>query len=261
MRMVAALLLCLSLERGQPCPPSILEPIGTERARLPALRVAAASDLKFALDEIIAAFTNRNSTHRIKAAYGASGNLFAQIENGAPFDVFLSADTNYPHRLVERGHATNFFVYAEGHLAVWAPNSSRIEVEKLGLKALLDPTVRKVAIANPAHAPYGRAAVAALKDAGIYERVAKSFVLGENISQTAQFVQSGGADVGILALSVVRSPAMRGKGRYFEIPSALEQGGVLVRRSKNPAAANVFAVFLTNSEARAIFARYGLAPK
>lgn len=225
------------------------------------LRVAAASDLKFALDEITTAFTNRHPEHTIKASYGASGNLFAQIENGAPFDVFLSADTNYPHRLIENGHATNFFLYAEGHIALWAPNSSKLDVEKLGLKALLDPSVRKIAIANPAHAPYGRAAVAALKEAGIYDRITNSLVLGENVAQTAQFVQSGGADMGILALSLVRSPPMRGKGRHFEIPSALQQGGAVMTRSKNAAAAETFRAFLAGPEARAILARYGLASK
>jgi len=225
------------------------------------IRVAAASDLKFALDEITTAFTNRHSEHTVKATYGASGNLFAQIENGAPFDVFLSADTNYPHRLIENGHATNFFLYAEGHLALWAPNSSKLDVEKLGLKALLDPSVRKIAIANPAHAPYGRAAVTALKEAGIYDRITNSLVLGENVAQTAQFVQSGGADAGILALSLVRSPPMRGKGRHFEIPSALQQGGVVMTRSKNAGAAETFRAFLAGPEVRATLARYGLASK
>jgi molybdate transport system substrate-binding protein len=225
------------------------------------LRVAAASDLKFALDEIISAFTNRHPGNTIKATYGASGNLFAQIENGAPFDIFLSADTNYPHRLIQNGHATNFFLYAEGHLALWAPNSSKVDVEKLGLKALLDPSVRKIALANPAHAPYGRAAVAALKEAGIYDRLTNSLVLGENIAQTAQFVQSGGADIGILALSLVHSPPMRDKGRYFEIPSALEQGGVVLTRSKNTQTVETFRSFLAGPEAHAIFGRYGLAPK
>lgn len=225
------------------------------------LRIAAASDLKFALDEIIAAFTNHNSSNSIKATFGASGTLFAQIQNGAPFDVFLSADTNYPHRLVESGHASNFFLYAEGHLALWAPNSSKLDVEKLGLKALLDPSVRKIAIANPAHAPYGRAAVAALKEAGIYDRITNSLVLGENVAQTAQFVESGGADVGILAVSLIRSPPMRGKGRHFEIPSALQQGGVVMTRSKNAGAAETFRAFLAGPEARATLARYGLASR
>jgi molybdate transport system substrate-binding protein len=225
------------------------------------LRVAAASDLKFALDEITSAFTNRHAGQTVKTTYGASGNLFAQIANGAPFDLFLSADTNYPQRLVREGHATNFFLYAEGHLALWAPSTSKLDVEKAGLKALLDPSVRKIAIANPAHAPYGRAAVAALKEAGVYERITKSLVLGENIAQTAQFVQSGGADVGILALSLVRSPPMRDQGRHFEIPSALQQGGVVMTRSKNPGPAEMFRAFLAGPEARALFARHGLAPK
>ena len=231
-------------------------------ARGAELRIAAASDLKFALDEIIASFTNAgNRSLASKPSYGASGNLFAQIQNGAPFDLFLSADTNYPHRLIEAGHATNFFLYAEGHLALWAPNSSRISVERLGLKALLDPSVRKIAIANPTHAPYGRAAVAALKEAGLYDRLTNSLILGENVAQAAQFVQSGGADAGIIALSLVRAPAMRDKGKYFEIPSEIPQGGVVVLRGENRAAAEAFREFLVSPPARAVLARYGLALK
>jgi molybdate transport system substrate-binding protein len=222
------------------------------------LRVAAASDLKFVLDEIIAAYTKTESIE-VRASYGASGNLFAQIQNGAPFDVFLSADTNYPHRLIESGHATNFFLYAEGHLALWAVKSSPLDVGKLGLQAVVDPTVRKIAIANPAHAPYGRAAVAALKEAGIYDRLTNSLVFGENVAQTAQFVQSGGADAGIIALSLARSPAMRDKGKHFEIPSALPQGGVIIARTQNCAAAEKFRDFLNSVKAKSILASYGLA--
>ena len=226
------------------------------------LRIAAASDLKFALDEVIANYSNAQpQAVLIKPSYGASGNLFAQIQNGAPFDLFLSADTNYPHRLIESGHATNFFLYAEGHLVLWAPKSLRLDVEKLGLQSLLDPTVRKIAIANPAHAPYGRATVAALKEARIYERITNSLVLGENVAQTAQFVQSGGADIGIIALSLVRSPAMRDKGKHFEIPSALQQGGVIVNRSRNRAGAEQFRGFLGSPNAKSILASYGLASK
>jgi molybdate transport system substrate-binding protein len=231
-------------------------------ARGAELRIAAASDLKFALDEIIGAFTkSETGSPNVKTSYGASGNLFAQIQNGAPFDLFLSADTNYPHRLIESGHATNFFLYAEGHLALWAPGSSRVSVETLGLQALLDPRVRKIAIANPAHAPYGRAAVAALKEAGIYDRITNSLVLGENVAQAAQFVQSGGADIGIIALSLVRSTAMRDQGRHFAIPSALPQAGVVVLRGGNREAAEAFRKFLVSPAARSILARYGLAPK
>jgi molybdate transport system substrate-binding protein len=222
------------------------------------LRIAAASDLKFALDEIIATYT-KTEVIAVKASYGASGNLFAQIQNGAPFDVFLSADTNYPHRLIESGHATNFFLYAEGHLALWALKSSPLHVEKLGLQTLLDPSVRKIAIANPAHAPYGRAAVAALKEAAIYDRLADKLVFGENVGQTAQFVQSGGADAGIIALSLVNSPAMREKGKHFEIPSALPQGGAIIMRAQNRAAAEKFRDFLSSAKAKSILASYGLA--
>lgn len=224
------------------------------------LRIAAASDLKFALDEIISAYA-KTETVTAEPSYGASGNLFAQIQNGAPFDLFLSADTNYPHRLVETGHATHFFLYAEGHLALWALKSSALDVEKLGLQALLDPSVRKVAIANPAHAPYGRAAVAALKQASVYDRIAHLLVLGENVAQAAQFVDRGGADAGIIALSLVRAPAMRDKGKHFEIPSALAQGGVIIARSQNRAAAERFCQFLISAKSKSILASYGLASK
>ncbi|MCI0745015.1 MAG: molybdate ABC transporter substrate-binding protein [Verrucomicrobia subdivision 3 bacterium] len=225
------------------------------------LRIAAASDLKFALDEIIVRFTNQNPRCTVKTSYGASGNLFAQIQNGAPFDIFFSADTNYPHRLLENGHATNYFIYAEGHLAVWVLKRSPIDVEKRGLQSLLDPSIRKIAIANPAHAPYGRAAVAALKDAGLYERVSSKFVLGENVAQTAHFIQSGGADIGIIALSLARSPALSDQGRHRKIPSRLEQAAILLRRSSNPNAARAFREAIRSPEARSILERYGLTPK
>src|SRR5262249_40789017 len=165
------------------------------------LVVAAASDLQTAFPAVTARF-EKATGHRVTVTFGSSGNFFAQIQNGAPFDIFFSADIDYAKRLesaalVEPG---SFWEYAIGRIVLWTRKDSGIDLTK-GLKTLLDARVRKVAIANPEHAPYGRAAVAALKHEGLYDAVHPKIVLGENISQAAQFVQSGNADVGIIALS------------------------------------------------------------
>src|SRR5262245_45026103 len=156
--------------------------------------VAAASDLSFALRDIIADF-EKTTGNKVRLSLGSSGTFEAQIANGAPFDVFLSADISYPQQLEEKGltEPNTTFVYAAGRIVIWVPRNSPIDVEKLGMQALLQPSVRKIAIANPEHAPYGRAAVSALQHFGMYETVKNKFVLGENISQAAQFVQSGAA--------------------------------------------------------------------
>ena len=124
------------------------------------VRVAAAADLKFALDDIITTFSHEQTDTRVKVTYGSSGNFFAQLSNRAPFDMFFSADMSYPQKLVEQGLAQKeaLFLYAVGRIVVWVPTASPLKVEKMGIKALMDPTVRKIAIANPQHAPYGRAA-------------------------------------------------------------------------------------------------------
>src|SRR5439155_21360664 len=134
------------------------------------------------------------------------------------FDLFFSADMEYPRRLIEQGLALpeSAFLYGIGHLVVWVPRDSSLDVERLGLQALLDPSVRKIALANPKHAPYGRAAEAALKPAGLYDKVQARLVYGENVAQTAQFVETGSADVGLIALSLALAPALRGQGRYGE---------------------------------------------
>ncbi len=227
------------------------------------VRVAAAADLKFAFDEATAAFQARNPGIAVKPTYGSSGNFFTQLSNGAPFDLFLSADIDYPRKLVEQGMAVkeSEFVYAVGHLVVWVPNGSPLDVDKLGLRAVADPGARKVAIANPRHAPYGRAAEAALKHAGVYDRVKGRLVLGENIAQTAQFVESGAADVGLIALSLALAPPMREKGRYWEVPAdafpPLEQGGVVLAGARDAAAARALREFLTGAEGRAVLRKYG----
>jgi molybdate transport system substrate-binding protein len=210
--------------------------------------VAAASDLQVALPELAARF-ERASGFRVRSIFGSSGNISAQIQNGAPYDVFLSADIEYPRHLVELKLAARDAVtaYARGRLVLWTRNDSKVDL-KQGLKGLVAEAAKRIAIANPEHAPYGRAAVAALRHEGVYDRVRGRLVLGENISQTAQFAQSGNADVGIIALSLALGPSLRAIGRYVEIPATLhppiEQGAVWLMAAKNPAAARQFVQFL-----------------
>lgn len=235
------------------------------------LAVAAASDLRFVLDDVLAEFHQQHPAIRVQTTFGASGSLFAQIENGAPFDLFLSADIQYPQQLATRGQAIEVgeggqsesavFPYAIGHLVIWVPQDSPVDVERGGIQALLDPRIRQISLANPRVAPYGRAAEAALRKLGVYEAVQSKLVVGENVSQAAQYVDSGGADAGLLSRSLVHSPALRDKGRYWLVPEdahpPLLQGGVILRRCRAPAAARQLQAFLTSDAARSLFARYG----
>ncbi|MBV8352871.1 MAG: molybdate ABC transporter substrate-binding protein, partial [Verrucomicrobia bacterium] len=158
------------------------------------LSIAAAADLRFALDDLVKEFEQNNPAVKINVTYGSSGNFFAQLQSGAPFDLFFSADVAYPRKLAEKGLGVDeVFLYATGRIVLWAPKNSPLDLDKLGIKALLEPSVHKIAVANPEHAPYGRAAVAALKALNVYDQVASRLVYGENIAQTAQFVQSGAA--------------------------------------------------------------------
>ncbi|MDZ4781784.1 MAG: molybdate ABC transporter substrate-binding protein [Planctomycetia bacterium] len=225
--------------------------------------VAAASDLKFALDEVIAEFKEEHPETEVAVTYGSSGNFFAQLSNKAPFDIYFSADIEYPRKLIEAGHADKAteFQYAIGQIVVWAPKSSPLDIEGQGVQALLDPSVKKIAIANPEHAPYGRAAEAAMKQLGVYDQVKDKLVLGENISQTAQFIETGAADVGIIALSLALAPAMSEKGKYAKVPldaySTMDQGGVILNWAKDPAAAMELREFVMGEHGRAILKRYG----
>lgn len=227
------------------------------------LLVAAAADLKFALDELLAEFRKAHPEYETKATYGSSGTLFAQIDNGAPFDLFLSADVKFPRQLIEKGKAEkdSLFLYATGHLVVWVPKESKLDLTQLGAKALLDPSVRKVAIANPAVAPYGAAAVAALKTLGLHDAVSAKMVLGENVAQAAQFVQSGAADAGVISLSLALAPKMKDAGRYWEVPTdtfpKLEQAGVIRTGATNPAGAQHLREFFGSPAGRETLKRYG----
>jgi molybdate transport system substrate-binding protein len=227
------------------------------------IRVAAASDLQAALP-VIAAQLQKDTGVTIALTFGSSGNFFAQIQNGAPFDVFLSADIDYPRQLERAGLAdpNSLVAYATGRLVLWTRTDSGIDV-RAGLSSLVDARVRRVAIANPAHAPYGRAAVSALRHEGLYERVQSKLVLGENISQAAQFAQSGNAEVGLLALSLAVAPAMKTSGSYVEVPAALhpaiEQAAVVLASSSQKAAAQRFLAMLTSAGGQRILQSFGFA--
>jgi molybdate transport system substrate-binding protein len=228
------------------------------------VRVAAAADLNAALSDVIARFGGAHDVD-VSVSYGSSGTFYAQLLNQAPFDLFLSADVAYPNQLAARGLTLpqSEFTYAIGRLAVWAPASSPLDLEHDGLQALTQASVAHVAIANPEHAPYGRAAVAAMQAAGVYDRVRPKLVVGENVAQTMQFVQSGAADVGIVALSLALGPSVKGKGRLFEIPVGayprLEQGGTILKGAADVDAARALRGFLLSADGQAILKQYGFS--
>lgn len=243
--------------RADVLPPPPVKPV--------TLNIAAASDLKFALDELVSAYKKAHPGQEISVTYGSSGNFFAQISNGAPFDLFFSADVSYPQKLAEQGlvQPGSQQLYGVGRIVLWVPAGSKLELERDGLKVLQDPSVRRIALANPKHAPYGRAAEAAMKQQGVYDAVSARLVLGENVSQAAQFVQTGAAEVGIVALSLALSPAMSSTGRYWLIPDTvhprLEQACVILKRTQALAAAEAFLGYIRGAEARALLSRYGFS--
>lgn len=225
------------------------------------LTIAAAADLNFAFKDLVAEFEKKTGAH-VKLALGSSGNFYSQISNGAPFDLYFSADIGYPKKLIEVGLAEpdSLYQYATGRLVVWVPKGSQLDVTK-GMEVLLDPKIKKIAVANWKHAPYGRAAVSAMEHFKVFDQVKEKLVLGENISQTAQFVQSGAADVGIIALSLALAPAMETAGTFWLIPldahPRIDQAAALVMSSKNKGGARRFLEFMQSPEARAVMKRYG----
>jgi len=229
------------------------------------ITIAAAADLKFALEELIAEFQRQQPEFQCKVTYGSSGNFYTQLTQRAPFDLYLSADLDYPRKLIDQDLAIREteFSYAIGHVVVWVPTASPLKIEELGIEALLDPSVGKIAIANPRHAPYGRAAEAALRKLAVYDKIEKQLVLAENVAQTAQFIESGAADVGLISLSLALAPSLRDKGRYWLVPveayPKLVQGGVILSWARDRGAAEHLREFLMSDGARAIFTRYGFS--
>ncbi len=240
--------------------------VSPSAARPRPVRVAAAADLQYALEDLAAAFRVRRPDVRLEVTYGSSGNLATQIENGAPFDLFLSADTAYLRRLAEKGltEPGDGFLYGVGRLVLWVPRGSPLPVQRDGAAVLRSPRLRRLAIANPRHAPYGRAAVAALRTLGLYEQVRPKLVLGENVAQAAAFAAGGAADAAVVALSLALAPAMQAQGRFWEFPLAayppLEQGGAVLARARDPEAARAFRSFLLGEKGRAILKRNGFLP-
>lgn len=228
------------------------------------LTIAAASDMQPVLPRLVARFEQQTG-HTVRITFGSSGNFLAQIRSGAPFDVFLSADMDYPKQLESAGLTEPGTVrpYATGALVLWTRRGSGIDVQR-GLAALSSDRVRRIAVANPEHAPYGRAAVAALRSAGIYDLVRAKFVFGENVAQAAQFVQSGNADAGLLPLSLAKSAPLVAAGEFATIPStlypAIEQAAVILRASSQKDAARAFLKYLTGPEAVATLADAGFGP-
>jgi molybdate transport system substrate-binding protein len=233
------------------------------RAQKREIRVAVAADLGFAMEELSKEFESETGT-KVDVTSGSSGNFFAQIQSGAPFDLFFSADMEYPRKLEAAGLAQpgTLYEYALGRIVIWAPADAEVDVTNQGWRALLDNRAQKIAIANPELAPYGRAAVSALQKAGIYEQVRKKLVYGENISQAAQFVQSGNAQAGIIALSLALSPRMK-EGKVWQIPakmhSPIEQGTVVLKTAKNKSAALAFLNLIKSAPGRTILKKYGFS--
>jgi molybdate transport system substrate-binding protein len=228
----------------------------------PRVRVAAAADLRFALNEILRRFEAAHGIE-VPVSYGSSGTFHAQLMNEAPFDMFLSADVEYPRQLSARGLTLpdSEFTYGIGRLVAWVPADSGLDVVRRGLAIVTDPSVAHVAIANPEHAPYGRAAIAAMRSAGVYDAVKPKLVYGENVEQALQYAQSGAADVGIVALSLALAPAVRSQGRYVDVPlnayPRIVQGGVILRWAADVEAARALRTFLVGPEGKTVLEQYG----
>ncbi|MFO0878371.1 MAG: molybdate ABC transporter substrate-binding protein [Gemmataceae bacterium] len=227
------------------------------------VRVAAAADLKFALEELADFFQEAYPHIRVTVTVGASGNLYAQLMNRAPFDLYLSADVDYPRKLGEAGLADpdSLFVYAIGHLALVVPRSSPIDLEKRGAQALTGPGVRKIAIANPRFAPYGQAAVQALESLGIHAQVKDRLVLGENVAQAAHFLHSGAVDAAALPVSLASVSPLREEARFWRVPEdaypRLNQGGIILSWAQNREATQALAAYLQAPAGQAVLKRHG----
>jgi len=224
--------------------------------------VAAASDLNFAMNEICRAFEKVHPGVKVEVSYGSSGNFYAQIKQGAPYDIFFSADASYPALLENEGFAVKSQqqLYAIGKIVLWIPRKLTLNPQK-GLNIVLEPEIKKLAIANPKHAPYGRAAEESLRYYGLLDKAQDKLVFGENISQTAQFVQTGAADAGIIALSLAISPGMANSGSYWIIPTEsygrLEQVYTVLQRGKGKSSVKTFLEFIQGKKGEKTLSGFG----
>jgi molybdate transport system substrate-binding protein len=227
------------------------------------IRVAAATDLRSCLDALTDAFQIEHPNFDLLPTFGASGVLLTQLKSGLETDLYLSADIAYAHDLAAAGLAAEADVFesGQGRLVVWVRNESPIDVVTLGAEALLDPSVRRVAIANPLHAPYGRAAVAALEHLGLRDRLKEKLAIGESAAQAAQYVESGAAEVGILPMALAKGTRLSERGRFWVVPAEahppIRHGGAIHARAIDREATVAFRDFLLSPAGRAILARYG----
>lgn len=221
--------------------------------------IAAAADLRFALDEIVATFEKKHPGDKLNVIYGSSGKFYAQIQQRAPYDLFFSADIRLPTELATRGFAASKVrPYAVGRLVLW---SASMDAAKLTLASLTAPKIVRIAMANPKHAPYGIAAEQALRASGVWNAVQSKLVYGENIAHAAQFVETGVVEIGIIALSLAVSPALVTKGEYWLVPShlhePLRQGFIITKRAERSDLAKRFAEYIDGKAARAVMSKYG----
>lgn len=231
----------------------------TSTAQAEKITIAAAADVKYAMDEIVAHFKKSHPGNEVNVVYGSSGKFHTQIQQGAPYDLFFSADIVYPRELVKQGFAaSDAKPYAFGRIVLW---SSSMDATKMTLASLADPKITKIAIANPKHAPYGKRAEEALRAAGLWDKLQTRLIYGENIAQTAQYVQSGNVPAGIIALSLAVNPELAKKGGYYLIPdnlhNPLEQGYVITKKGADKLLARQFSDYMGSKQARSIMTKYG----
>ena len=223
------------------------------------ITVAAAADLKFAMDEIVTVFNSTHPGNEVEVVYGSSGKFHTQIHQGAPYDIYFSADIGYPRELVKKGLASSEVTpYAVGRIVLW---SNSMDATKMTMDSLTDQKITRIAIANPKHAPYGKRAEEALRTAGLWDKLQSKLVFGENIAHTAQFVQTGNAQVGIIAQALAINPELAKKGGYYLIPEKmhqpLDQGYVITKRGRDKPLAKTFAAFMNSKQARVVMTKYG----
>lgn len=222
------------------------------------VNIAAAANLRYVLEEIKMQYLKENPEAEVQITFGSSGMLTQQILNGAPYTLFMSADTKFPNKVKEEGFALGeVTTYAYGKVAMW---SSSLDVSK-GLSVVLEPQVKKIAIANPDNAPYGANTVQALKNSGLYNKITDKLVWGENINQTAQFASSGNAEIGFIALSLAFSPEMKNKGTYYVLPREecpwIEQAAVLIKGNQDDEETIRFFDYITSPSCDSIWEKYG----
>lgn len=223
------------------------------------IMIAAASDLKFAMDELVLQFRKSRPDDTVEVVYGSSGRFHAQIQAGAPYDLYFSADISYADSLRDAGFASSpVITYGYGRIVLW---SSTLDAGTMTLESLSSDAISRIAIANPRHAPYGARAEEAMRAAGVWDSIERKIVFGENIAQTAQFVQSGNAQIGIIALALAMSPELSRQGGHWLIPDSLhaplQQGFIVTRRAETSALAEQFADYMQQTEAREIMVRHG----